>query len=228
MLPQDSQKTYRQHTKHNFALGLLVTLLLVNTAFNWKFAHPIVDAPKDDIPITITTDEIEKVLPPLPEPKTVAAPKVLTPEAKIEIVDNDADLKKLAPVIKVDVDDNEPLAPLPFNPIDLIGAETSDVNDYTAAASPKEGMANFLNYVTQRVSYPDYLRQQGISGKVLVSFIIDEEGNISEVEIIESLHPRLDNQIKDIVKKAPTWLPAYQHGSPVKSRRILPINFRIQ
>jgi protein TonB len=230
MLPNDSQKSYRKHTSVNLAAGLLLTLLLVNTAFNWKFAHPLTDEEK-----TICTFKEWPIEPPppvtIPEPKPPVElpPAVSSPPTTSSTIIEVIDSEPVEPVSIIDeLDKFHTPTPPPVVIVPATTSESIDENTYSAPASPKEGLDKFMQYMMDNVKYPSRMRSLGISGTVKVSFIVDEEGKVSEVKVANGLDPELDRQIKEILLNSPEWIPAYFNGQPTISRRILPITFTLK
>ncbi len=87
----------------------------------------------------------------------------------------------------------------------------------------KQALHNFL---TKNLIYPPDALSLNISGKVLVNFIVAPTGNISEISILESVHPLLDAEAYRVVSMMPRWKPAMCSGKPVPVSFGVPINFK--
>ncbi|MBK8806719.1 MAG: TonB family protein [Bacteroidales bacterium] len=87
------------------------------------------------------------------------------------------------------------------------------------------GTSAFLNYVNSRLNYPIIAQENGIQGKVIVSFTIDEYGLIKNPVILESVHPSLDYEVLRAISSTPLWTPGTQEGQPVSVRLSVPFNF---
>jgi TonB family protein len=85
--------------------------------------------------------------------------------------------------------------------------------------------AEFNNYINHNVRYPLEAMVQGIAGRVVVGFIIDEEGTVSDAWVIRSAHPLLDNEVLRVIKASPEWTPGIYEGEPVKTKMIIPFTF---
>ena len=83
----------------------------------------------------------------------------------------------------------------------------------------------FNNYVSSRLSYPIIAKENGIQGKVVVSFIIDELGLIQNPKIVRSVHPSLDYEVLQTISSMPRWTPGTQRGRPVSVQMTVPFNF---
>jgi periplasmic protein TonB len=83
----------------------------------------------------------------------------------------------------------------------------------------------FQKFVYRRLKYPKIARENGITGTVMVSFTINEEGNVEDVKIIESVDPVLDKEALRVVKLSPPWTPGECGNTKVKVTYMFPIVF---
>ena len=88
----------------------------------------------------------------------------------------------------------------------------------------REALQRFL--ITE-TTYPQKARKKNIQGTVLVEFIVDKSGNVTQVKVIRSVHPLLDAEAVRVCEAMPQWKPAYKDGQPVKCYYNLPFNFSI-
>ena len=70
-------------------------------------------------------------------------------------------------------------------------------------------------------------RNNGFTGKVIVTFVIEKDGTISDINVIKSLNPSFDKEAVRVVQLMPKWIPGKQRGKAVRVRLTLPINFRL-
>lgn len=90
------------------------------------------------------------------------------------------------------------------------------------------GMSDMFSFISMNVQYPKDLVKKKVSGKVVVNFIVLKDGSISNVEVMKSVHPKLDKEAVRVVKLMPKWTPGKQDGKPVNVRLTLPIYFSIK
>lgn len=83
-----------------------------------------------------------------------------------------------------------------------------------------------LGSLYMHVNYPLAARQQGIEGRVILTFIVDEEGYPHDVEVMQSAHPMLDSAAVRAVKQT-TFVPGHHNGEPVAVRMRLPVRFQL-
>ncbi|GHT80027.1 hypothetical protein AGMMS50262_24110 [Bacteroidia bacterium] len=84
-----------------------------------------------------------------------------------------------------------------------------------------------LTFIKDNIKYPSECKEQGIQGRVIVQFIINEMGKISCPRIYRSLHPAADEEALRVVKIMPDWKPASNNGIPCKMCYTLPIIFKL-
>jgi TonB family protein len=76
--------------------------------------------------------------------------------------------------------------------------------------------------------YPEKAKKEGIQGKVIIKFIVDEAGNVKDPVVVRGADPLLDEAALEVIGKCPQWSSAgMQEGVPVKVYFTLPINFAL-
>lgn len=95
-----------------------------------------------------------------------------------------------------------------------------------------EGMPQFPNgdqalreYLASEVRYPEAAMKAGIEGRVFCHFVVDEEGNVVDVNVARSIDPNLDAEAIRVVSSMPKWKPGNVDGEPVRVSYTVPINF---
>jgi len=82
-------------------------------------------------------------------------------------------------------------------------------------------------FLASQVKYPVKCMQEGIQGRVIVSFVVNRDGSIVEVKATKSPHPALSKEAERVISLMPKWKPAMQGGKTVRSRFNLPVMFRL-
>ena len=91
-----------------------------------------------------------------------------------------------------------------------------------------ENSLSLMKYISENMRYPAFAEEQGIQGRVLVRFVVETDGTISNFEVLHSPDNCLEKEARRLIESAPgEWLPARQHGKPVRSRMTVPITFRL-
>ena len=90
------------------------------------------------------------------------------------------------------------------------------------------GTEALMQYLKENVKYPPQAEREGIEGRVVCSFVVLEDGTVSDIEVAISVHPLLDNEVVRVLELMPKWIPGKQKGMPMKVRYSLPVTFRLQ
>ena len=86
---------------------------------------------------------------------------------------------------------------------------------------PKKGMENFYKYISKKFKFPK--GTEGISGRIFLTFVIDKDGDATDINIIESLGEKLDNEAIRLIKGYPDWSSGELRGIKVKVLYSIPI-----
>jgi len=89
------------------------------------------------------------------------------------------------------------------------------------------GQTEMAMFIGEHVNYPEEAIEEGIEGTVYVQFVVDNKGEIKDIEVRKGVHPLLDKEAKRVVAKMPKWKPGMNEGSAVSVRYMLPILFRL-
>jgi len=89
------------------------------------------------------------------------------------------------------------------------------------------GMDQMAKYLSENIKYPEEAKDKGISGRVFINFVIEKDGSVTEVKVMRSVDPIVDNEAVRVVKSMPKWKPGMQKGKPVRVSYVLPINFKL-
>jgi protein TonB len=82
-----------------------------------------------------------------------------------------------------------------------------------------------MKFIAENVKYPAMAREAGISGNVFVSFVVNRNGEISNVKILRGIGGGCDEEAIRVVRLMPSWIPGKQNGKPVPVQFNLPIKF---
>lgn len=90
------------------------------------------------------------------------------------------------------------------------------------------GSANqFARWVAQRLVYPEIARENGVQGRVSLSFIIEKDGSLTNVRVVRGVDPALDKEAVRVVSMSPKWTPGEFNGKPVRVTMTFPVNFSL-
>lgn len=202
-----------------FNIGLAISLLFVLLAFEYK-SHDdeswieyenIDDIPDETImPLTIQ--------PPPPKP-----PKQIV---KFEVVKEEDLIEDLMPNIDTESTE-ETVIPEPediyIKPEEV--EETFIVVEHMPTYPA--GLNAFYKFIGKKMKYPPRARSLGVQGKVIISFVINKEGKMTEIQILRGLGAGCDEEAIRVLKKVPHWNPGKQRGKAVKVQMVIPITFKL-
>ena len=89
------------------------------------------------------------------------------------------------------------------------------------------GMTEFVKWLTKNLKYPTAALRSKIEGKVMISFIVNTDGTISDIKVVKNAHRLLDAEALRVAKLMPKWEPGKDHGKVCRTMVAIPIVFEI-
>ena len=89
-----------------------------------------------------------------------------------------------------------------------------------------DGNVALMGWLSENIQYPP--SGDGVQGRVILSFVVEPDGSISNVQVIRSLTPDFDKEAVRLVKAMPKWVPGRQNGEAVRVKYNLPVLFKLQ
>jgi len=210
-----------------FMIGLVFALGVVLVGFEWTSKPDKADSlgsltavavEEEIIPIT---REMEVKPPPPPPPKVIEVLNIVDDDVKIddelEIEDSEADDKTLidvAPVVSAKEEEEEETAEVFFI--------VEDMPEFPG------GELALRAFIGNAIKYPVIAQENGIQGKVYVTFVVGKDGSVSNAVIARGVDASLDKEALRVVNTLPKWKPGKQRGKPVNVSYTVPINFQLQ
>jgi protein TonB len=90
------------------------------------------------------------------------------------------------------------------------------------------GPSALFEYLSKNIKYPVVAEENGVQGRVIVTFVVEKDGSITDVRVVKSVDPSLDKEAQRVVKSMPRWIPGKQNGSAVRVKYTVPVTFRLQ
>ena len=90
------------------------------------------------------------------------------------------------------------------------------------------GQQALFEYLSKNIKYPVIAEENGVQGRVIVTFVVERDGSITDVKVVKSVDPSLDKEAQRVVKAMPHWIPGKQNGSAVRVKYAVPVTFRLQ
>ncbi|MFC5269080.1 TonB family protein [Adhaeribacter terreus] len=94
-------------------------------------------------------------------------------------------------------------------------------------ARPVNGTDAFFAYIREQRRYTTKARNKQIQGKVMVEFIVEKDGRLTNIKVLKSLGSGLDEEAVRLIENGPMWLPALFQGQPIRQKMILPVIFQL-
>lgn len=89
------------------------------------------------------------------------------------------------------------------------------------------GMSAFVQWLTKNLNYPVTAQRSKIQGTVLVAFIVNKDGSITDLKVVKSVSPELDREALRVLRLMPKWKPGEDHGEPCRTYFSIPIVFKL-
>ena len=198
-----------------FQIGLIITLIVVLGAFEWKSYEKVnynlgqlnLDDIEEEI-IPITKQEIKPPPPPPPPPEV------------IEIVEDEVEIEE-----ELEIEDTES-----DEDIAIEIEEESDDDFFMVVENMPEfpgGDQGLMRYIQKNVKYPPIAKEYNITGKVYIQFIVDKTGSVTNVKVVRGVDKNLDAEAVRVVSSLPKYKPGKQRGKAVRVMFTIPINFTL-
>ena len=122
------------------------------------------------------------------------------------------------------------------------GADIADLKQVvTQAAEPEKvfdmveqmptfpgGQQELMAYLGKNIKYPTIAQENGTQGRVIIQFVVERDGTISDVHVARGVDPYLDKEAVRVVQSMPKWIPGKQNGKAVRVKFTVPVMFRLQ
>lgn len=89
------------------------------------------------------------------------------------------------------------------------------------------GPVEFMKWLTRNLHYPLAAERQKIEGEVLVQFIVNTDGSVSDLKVVKPLHPYCDREAMRVLRTMPQWTPGMQNDKPCRTMVCIPIIFKL-
>ncbi len=108
-----------------------------------------------------------------------------------------------------------------------IPEDTTIYNNVEVMPSYPGDMTECYMFVARHMHYPEEAAEKGIQGRVLIRFVVEKDGRLTNFEVIETPDPLLSDEALRVLKQMPQWIPAKNKGKDVRCRYSMPIQFRL-
>lgn len=224
MEPKKSPKADLQRKRGLFfEVGLATTLLMMIGVFAISQTEKNIE--KIDMKIQEVEEEIVEITRQDQKPPEPVAQTVAVVSDVLNIVKNDT--KITTELTFADFDEDIQIA----KPVERV--ETAAVSDepFIVVEDPPTfqggDLGTFRNWVQSKLSYPAIAAENGIQGKVVLTFVIERDGTLTNIQVLSSPDRSLSEEAEKVLKQSPKWSPGKQRNTPVRVRFNLPVDFQL-
>ena len=211
----------------NLLIGAIMVLSVLFIGFEWSEREVkvvtesgITEIVFEEEMIPITEQEPPKQAPPPPE-----APKM---EEIIEIVEDDADVEEST--IEAS-DDITAAVEVKYTAVEVEEEEVEEQQIFQVVEEMPEfpgGMGECMKFLGKNIKYPQISQENGVQGRVIVQFVVNQDGSIVDPQVVRGVDPYLDKEALRVISMMPKWKPGKQRGKAVRVKFTVPVMFRLQ
>lgn len=201
-------------------IGMIIALLLLIAAFRWDFT------PENDTNFVVQDQEIVQMEEIINTKQEVKPPPPPRPPVPVE-VPNDEILEDQDLDLDATLDFDEPITDLPPPPPAEEEPEEEPEPEVFVVVENMPELIGGLSAIQKDIKYPEIARKAGVQGRVIVQFVVDEQGNVVEPAVIRGIGAGCDEEALRVVRQA-KFKPGKQRGKPVKVKMSLPITFKLK
>ena len=208
-------------------IGYVLALAVMFIAFEWSERDKkvttdtgIAELLFEEEIIPITEQEQKQAPPPPPE-----APKA---EEIIQIVENDAEVEEST--IQAS-DETDKAVEVKYVPVEVEEEEVEEQQIFQVVEEMPEfpgGMAECMKFLSKNIKYPPISAENGIQGRVIVQFVVNQDGSIVDPVVVRGVDSHLDKEALRVISMMPKWKPGKQRGKAVRVKYTVPVMFRLQ
>jgi len=221
-----SEKANLESKRNLFTeVGFVIALSFVLIAFEWNSS----EGTAGDLGELKVEQLNEEIIPITRQEQPITAPPPPAQIAEVlNIVENNTEIENELDIQSTDADQNTQIE---IKEVAQVEEEEDEVfNFYVLEDKPTfpGGDAALLQWIGSNTKYPEIAKENGITGKVFVGFVIGKDGKVTDVKILRGVDPYLDKEAIRVVSQMPAWAPGKQRGKSVKVSFQVPINFKLQ
>ena len=206
-------------------IGLVVSLLLVIAAFAYTPKEYRIEIAKEYVaPVEEEITEVTRQDQKPPEAPKKVEVKVITD--MLEVVTNDT--KITTDVDFAEFDENTEVIQQVEVKEEVIEDDQPFLIAETMPSFQGGDLNKFRTWVQQNIRFPQIALENGIQGRVVLSFVIEKDGRLTNIQVLQTPDRSLSDEAIRVLQQSPKWSPGKQRNQPVRVRYTLPVEFRIQ
>lgn len=208
-------------------VGLVIALGITGIALSMS-SKPVADEYKPPKKETTEVEQIDNSRQDMQEQQPeVEKAKVQVITDVLNIVSNDQKIDTNVAFIE-DPDDFGDFEIVIEEKEEVIEEEEIFVNAEEMPTFQGGDLSKFRNWVQSNVRYPQIALENGIQGNVLIKFIVEKDGSVYNIQVIQSPDKSLSDAVVAVFQRSPKWVPGKEQNEPVRVTYTLPVSFKIQ
>lgn len=222
---KSKQADLERNKRFFFQIGLVITLSLIIITFEWTSKPARGETGHYSVANQIQMEEI--IYTEREEPQLI---KEISPVIEIiNLVPDEFDMNESF-IFDFEANDRTRFKIIEF-PVDSDPALID--NDYIKVeimptfngGAPE---VEFRKYIAQNLDYPDIAAENYVQGRVIVKFVVNQQGKVVDAEVLSGIDPSLDREALRVILSSPPWKPGIQGGRAVRVMFVFPINFMLK
>lgn len=223
----ESKKTKRANVDRQtglfgnfFLIGLVVATGLVTIGFQWHSKEPTPKKRKPPIEVPEASQIAEVTKQKEKKPKPPAPPKIEIDPVEQPVKPDEREVPEAELV-------EDKAISMPDGGEAVIKEEPKVFKAVEQEPEYPGGRSKLFRYLRQQTQYPSSAKEAGIEGTVIVNFVVNKDGSITDVQIGSGVSSKLNKEALRVVKNMPKWKPGKQRGKRVRVRYRVPIRFSL-
>lgn len=234
-----------RNTRTALIIGVIVFIFIISFNTILNMISGFIPKAKEKVKITnvvLQPPPVDLKKPPPPPPPEPPKPKVDQVKFPPPVVKPDVEVKEKPPTIEElkvadpgqkNLKGDKDAAVTIDEPVGNSDAKVTeeDPNKIFTAVEQEPafpgGMEKFINYLSKNIHYPAVARENNTQGKVIVSFVCERDGSLTDVKVARGIGDGCDEEAVRVIKNSPRWKPGIQNGRPVRVAYSVPIQFTL-
>ena len=209
-----------------FLLGLIVALAMLFVALEWNssgsdwtfFANDEdIEAEMELSPLKRDQDEVPMMIPQEKKIEKLQSEQLHLVENDVEIPPESQPMEEIKEPEKLAEEEQDQVIDMYDEPVDFRVVE--DLPQFPG------GAAEFMKWLTKNLKYPASAQRQNVKGKVVAQFIVNTDGSVSDLEVVQHLNAACDNEVLRVLRMMPNWQAGIMNAKPCRTKVCIPIVF---
>lgn len=220
-----------RRSRQNFLLSIVVVLAALFVALEYDYTGSDDGLDEEALDNLINELDLDKLKEEEDRIPLISKPVALMPKnlEELKVVEEEADElndEELMPDgadIEDKTTDEDEVRP-------EINKEELDADDLKVLEQLPEfpgGAVGLMKWLTKNLSYPESARRRKLQGRVITQFIVNTDGSLSDLKVVEPVDPALDSEALRVLRMMPAWKAGQQEGKPCRTMVCIPIVFKL-